>query len=75
MNVAGWVLSIIGLVCGLVGLLSEGIPIEWVGILFGVFGYYFGIRSGDRLVQIVGACAAILSLIALFVVGIELPPQ
>lgn len=75
MRAAGWILSIIGLVCGLIGLLTEGIPIEFVGILSGALGYYFGLRSGDRLVQILGAGAAVLSVTSIFVSGLELPPQ
>ncbi len=73
---AGWVLSILGIICAVVGVFAlEGISIEFPGIMLGGLGYYFGLRSGDRMVQALGAAAAFLNVISILVSGLTGPPQ
>jgi hypothetical protein len=73
---AGWVLSILGIICAVVGIfVLEGISIELLGIILGGLGYYFGLRSQDRMVQTLGAAAAILNVISILVSGLTGPPQ
>ena len=62
---------------GLLGVVFAvvGISIEFPGIIFGGLGYYFGLTSQDRMGQILGISAAVLSLISIGISGLETPPQ
>jgi hypothetical protein len=72
----GRVLGLLGVVCAVAGLfVVEGISIEFVGIILGGLGYYLGLTSQDRMGQILGACAAILSVISIGTSGLEGPPH
>ncbi len=72
----GGVLALLGVVCALVGILVvEGISIEFPGIILGGLGYYLGLTSGNRAVQILGVVAAVLNVISMIINGLELPPQ
>ena len=53
----------------------EGISIEFAGIILGGLGYYFGLRSQDRVGQILGIVAAILNVVSMVVSGLSGPPQ
>ena len=53
----------------------EGISIEFAGIILGGLGYYFGLRSQDRVGQILGIVAAILNVISMVISGLSGPPQ
>jgi hypothetical protein len=65
-----------GVVCAVVGIfVLEGISIEFPGIILGGLGYYFGLRSQDRVGQILGIVAAILNVISMVVSGLSGPPQ
>jgi hypothetical protein len=72
----GRVVGILGLVCAGIGILVvEGISIEYVGIILGGLGYYFGLTSGDRLGQILGIAAAVLNVVSMLISGLAGPPQ
>jgi hypothetical protein len=72
----GRVLSLIGIVFALIGIfILEGISIELPGIMLGGLGYYFGLRTQDRLGQILGGVAIVLCAISIGVSGLEDPPQ
>ncbi len=73
---AGRVLGLLGLVCAGVGIfVLEGISIEYVGIILGGLGYYFGLTSQDRMGQILGIAAAVLSVVSMGISGLGGPPQ
>src|SRR3712207_7877679 len=58
--------SLLGVVCAVVGIfVLEGISIEFVGIILGGLGYYPGLTSQDRVGQLLGIAAAILSVVSL----------
>lgn len=68
----GRALGVLGLVCAVVGVFYlEGISIAFVGIILGGLGYYFGLTSQDRMAQILGICAAVLSPVAIGINGLE----
>ena len=72
----GRVLGLIGVVCAVVGIFYfEGISIEFVGIILGGLGYYFGLTSQDRMGQILGISAVVLSAVSIGISGLETPPQ
>jgi hypothetical protein len=73
---AGRVLGLVGLVLAAAGLfVLDGISVEFPGIILGALGYYFGLRAGDRVGQILGAAAAILCVISMGISGVSGPPQ
>jgi hypothetical protein len=75
-GMVGRVLGLLGLVCGVVGIFYiEGISIAFLGIILGGLGYYFGLTSQDRMGQILGISAAVLSVVSIGVSGLESPPQ
>jgi hypothetical protein len=70
----GRVLGLLGLLCGVVGIVYiEGISIAFLGIVFGGLGYYFGLTSQDRIGQILGISAAVLSVVSIGVNGLDVP--
>ena len=72
----GRILGLLGVICAVVGIfVLVGISIEFPGIMLGGLGYYFGLRRRDRLGQVPGAVAMILTVISVFVSGLEEPPQ
>ncbi|MDX6382225.1 MAG: hypothetical protein QOI57_3249 [Rubrobacteraceae bacterium] len=76
MREVGRVLSLIGVVFALIGIfILEGISIELPGIILGGLGYYFGLRTQDRLGQILGGAAIVLCVISIGISGLEDPPQ
>ncbi len=75
-TIVGRVLSLIGIVFAVIGLfILEGISIEFPGIILGGLGYYFGLRSQDRLGQVLGGVAIVLCVLSIGVSGLEDPPQ
>ena len=75
-ELVGRVLSLIGRAFALIGLfILEGISIELAGIILGGLGYYFGLRSQDRLGQILGGVAIVFCVVSIGVRGLEDPPQ
>jgi hypothetical protein len=73
---AGRVLGLLGLVCAGVGIfVLDGISIEYVGIIVGGLGYYLGLTSQDRVGQILGIFAVVLSVVSMGISGLEAPPQ
>jgi hypothetical protein len=75
-ELVGRVLSLIGIAFALIGLfILEGISIELAGIILGGLGYYFGLRSQDRLGQILGGVVIVLCVVSIGVSGLEDPPQ
>jgi hypothetical protein len=72
----GRVLGLLGIVCAVVGIfVVEGVSIEFVGIILGGLGYYFGLTSQDRMGQILGIVAAALNAVSMGISGLEGPPQ
>jgi hypothetical protein len=72
----GRVLALLGLVCAVVGIfVLEGISIEFLGIILGGLGYYFGLTSQDRIGLILGIAAAVLNVISMVISGLSGPPQ
>jgi hypothetical protein len=72
----GRVLGLLGVVCAVVGIfVVEGISIEYVGVILGGIGYYLGLTSQDRMGQILGIAAAVLSVVSMGISGLEGPPQ
>ena len=72
----GRVLSVIGVVFAVIGLfMFEGISIEYPGIILGGLGYYFGLRSRDRIGQILGIAAVIVCVVSIFFPGLEAPRE
>ena len=70
------VLSLIGIAFAVIGLfILECISIEFLGIILGGLGYYFGLRSQDRLGQILGGVAIVLCVLSIGVSGLEDAPQ
>ncbi len=69
-------LGLLGVVCAVVEIfVFEGISIEYVGIILGGIGYYLGLTSQDRMGQILGIAAAVLSVVSMGISGLEGPPQ
>ena len=77
MSAAGRALGVIGLVPAAVGLfVLDGISVEYPGILLGALGYYFGLRAGDCVGQVLGIAAAVLCVISMGISGrLAGPPQ
>jgi hypothetical protein len=72
----GRVLGLLGIVCAVVGIfVVEGVSIEFVGIILGGLGYYFGLTSQDRMGQTLGIAAAALNAVSMGISGLEGPPQ
>ena len=72
----GRVLGLLGVVFAVVGIfVFDGISIEYVGIILGGLGYYLGLRSQDRVGQILGIAAAVLNAVSMGVSGLEGPLQ
>ena len=72
----GRLLSAIGIVCALVGILYlEGIALEFPGIILGGEGHYLGLQNRDRAGQILGIIAVVLCVISLGISAIDTPPQ
>ena len=66
----------IGIAFALIGLfILQNISIEFPGIILGGLGYYFGLRSQDRLGQILGGVAIVLRVVSIGASGLEDPPQ
>ena len=71
----GRVLASRGVVCAVVGIfVLEGISIEFVGIILGGLGYYLGLISQDRVGQLLGIAAAVLSVVSMGISGLGGPP-
>ena len=76
MSAVGRALGLIGIALALVGILViDGISVEYPGIILGALGYYFGLRGGDRLGQILGIVAAVLCVVSMGISGLTGPPQ
>lgn len=76
MRDVGRVLSLTGIVFALIGIfILQGISIELPGIILGALGYYFGLRTQDRLGQILGGVAMVLCVVSIGISGLESPPQ
>jgi hypothetical protein len=72
----GGLLGLLGVACAVVGLfVLGGISIEFVGIILGALGYYLGLTSQDRRIQILGIVAAVLNVISMVISGLSGPPQ
>ncbi len=70
------VLGLLGVVFAVLGIfIFEGISIEYVGLILGGLGYYFGLRSQDRVGQILGIIAAALNVVSMGISGLEGPLQ
>jgi hypothetical protein len=73
---AGRGLGLLGVVFPVVGIfVFDGISIEYVGIILGGLGYYLGLRSQDRVGQILGIAAAVLNVVSMGISGLEGPLQ
>jgi hypothetical protein len=74
--IVGRSLSLIEIAFSVIGIfILEGISIELPGIILGGLGYYFGLRSEDRLGQILGGAAIVLCVVSIGVSALEDPPQ
>jgi hypothetical protein len=72
----GQVLGLVGIVCAVLGIfVVEGISIEYVGIILGGISYYLGLTSQDRMAQLLGIAAAVLSVVSMGISGLEGLPQ
>ncbi len=72
----GRVLGLLGVVFAVLGIfIFEGISIEYVGLILGGVGYYFGLTSQDRMGQILGIIAAALNVVSMGISGLEGPLQ
>jgi hypothetical protein len=72
----GGLLGLLGVVCAVIGIfVLEGVSIEFPGIILGALGYYLGLTSRDRRVQILGIAAAVLNVISMVISGLSGPPQ
>jgi hypothetical protein len=68
--------GLLGVVCAVLGIfVFDGISIEYVGLILGGIGYYLGLRSQDRVGQILGIAAAILNVVSMRISGLEGPLQ
>ena len=69
-------LGLLGELCAVGGIfVVEGISIEFLGIILGGLGYYFGLTSQDRIGQILGISAAVLSAVSIGISGLDISPQ
>jgi hypothetical protein len=69
---AGRGLGLFELICAVVGsFVLEGPSIEFVGVILGGLGYYFGLTSQDRVGQILRIAAAVLSVVSMGISGFE----
>jgi hypothetical protein len=67
----GRVLGLLGVVFAVLGIfIFEGISIEYVGLILGGIGYYLGLRSQDRMGQILGIIAAALNVVSMGISGL-----
>src|SRR3712207_6043314 len=74
--VVGGLFGLLGVVCAVVGIfVLEGISIEFPGIMLGAVGYYLGLTSQDRRIQILGITAAALNVISMVISGLSGLPQ
>jgi hypothetical protein len=72
----GRVLGLLGVVLAVLGIfIFEGISIEYVGLILGGLGYYFGLTSQDRMGQILGIIAVALNVVSIGISGLEGPLQ
>ena len=72
----GRVLGLLGVLCAVGEIfVVEGISIEFLGIILGGLGYYFGLTSQDRIGQILGISAAVLSAVSIGISGLDISPQ
>jgi hypothetical protein len=72
----GGLLGLLGVVCAVIGIfVLEGVSIEFPGIILGALGYYLGLTSRDRRIQILGIAAAVLNVISIVISGLSGPPQ
>jgi hypothetical protein len=72
----GRALCLLGVVFAVLGIfVFEGISIEYVGVILGGIGYYLGLRSQDRMGQILGIAAAALNVVSMGISGLEGPLQ
>ena len=66
----------VGIVCAVLGIfVFEGISIEFVGIILGGLGYYFGLTSQDWMGQFLGIVAAALNVVSIGISGLDGPLQ
>jgi hypothetical protein len=72
----GGLLGLLGVVCAAVGIfVLEGISVEFPGLILGGLGYYLGLTSQNRMIQILGVAALVLNVISMLVSGLSGPPQ
>ncbi len=72
----GGLLGLLGVFCAVIGIfVLEGVSIEFPGIILGGLGYYLGLVSRDRRIQILGIAAAVLNVISMVISGLSGPPQ
>jgi hypothetical protein len=72
----GQVLGLLGVICAVLGIfVFEGISIEYAGIILGGLSYYLGLTSQDRMGQILGIAAAVLSAVSMGISGLDGPLQ
>jgi hypothetical protein len=72
----GGLLGLLGVVCAAAGIfVLEGISVEFPGLILGGLGYYLGLTSQNRTVQILGVAAVVLNVISMLVSGLSAPPQ
>jgi hypothetical protein len=72
----GRALGLLGIVFAVLGIfIFDGISIEYVGLILGGIGYYFGLTSQDRMGQILGIIAVALNVVSMGTSGLEGPLQ
>ena len=75
-TMVGRALGLLGVVFAVLGIfVFEGISIEYAGIILGGLGYYLGLRSQDRVGQILGIAAAALNVVSMGISGLDGPLQ